>query len=156
MSMIDESIEVEVPIRTAYNQWTQFEEFPEFMEGVESVKQLDDKRLHWVAEIAGKQREWDAEIPEQIPDKRVAWRSTSGEAHSGVASFESIDKDRTRVMLQMEYDPKDFAEKTADVLGFVRRRVEGDLERFKKFIENRGRETGEWRGEIRGGKSNGA
>jgi len=148
MSMIDENIVVEVPTKTAYNQWTQFEDFPRFMEGVESVKQLDDKRLHWVAEIAGKKREWDAEIVEQTPDRRIAWKSTAGELHSGVVSFESIDDSKTRVSLQMEYDPKDFAEKTADVLGFVRRRVEGDLERYKKFIENRGQETGAWRGEI--------
>jgi len=148
MSMIDENVVVEVPTKTAYNQWTQFEEFPQFMEGVESVKQLDDKRLHWVAEIAGKKREWDAEIVEQTPDRRIAWKSTSGEIHSGVVSFESIDDGKTRVSLQMEYDPKDFAEKTADALGFIRRRVEGDLERFKKFIESRGQETGAWRGEI--------
>ena len=146
--MIDESIEVEVPTRTAYNQWTQFEDFSKFMEGVESVKQIDDKRLHWIAEIGGKRREWDAKIVEQAPDQRIAWKSTAGEMHSGVVTFHTLDDNRCRIMLQMEYDPKDFAEKAADALGLVRHRVKGDLERFKEFIEERGKETGAWRGEI--------
>lgn len=149
MSMIEETVKVDVPLHVAYNQWTQFEAFPEFMEGVESVKQLDDKRLHWVAEIAGKRREWDAEIVEQLPDKKIAWRSTSGEIHAGTVAFRDVNPDTTEVVLRMEFDPKDFPEKAADALGMIRRRVTGDLERFKKFIESRGRETGAWRGEIR-------
>ena len=148
MSMIEEGIEVEVPTRTAYNQWTQFEEFPKFMEGVESVKQIDDTHLHWVADVGGKRREWDAEIVEQKPDERIAWKSTAGEVHSGVVTFHTIDKGKSRIMLQMEYDPKDFAEKAADALGVIKRRVKGDVGRFKEFIESRGSETGAWRGEV--------
>jgi uncharacterized membrane protein len=149
MSEIQESIDVEVPLSTAYNQWTQFEEFPRFMEGVESVTQLDDKRLHWVATIGGSRREYDAEITEQDPDKRIAWTTRGGEVmHGGVVTFHTLDENRTRVMLQMQYDPKDWVEKAGDVLGFVQRRVQGDLQRFKDFIEARGRETGAWRGEI--------
>ena len=148
MSTIEQSIEVNVPVSTAYNQWTQFEEFPEFMEGVKSVKQLDDKRLHWVAEVAGKDREWDAEITEQIPDDRIAWKSTSGEVHAGVVTFHRIDDSKTKVMLQMEFDPQTFGEKVGDALGIVEGRVKGDLKRFKEFIESRGQETGAWRGEI--------
>ena len=148
MSTIEQGIEVDVPVRTAYNQWTQFEEFPKFMEGVKSVKQLDDKRLHWVAEIAGKDREWDAEITEQIPDERIAWKSTGGEVHAGVVTFHRIDDGKSKIMLQMEFDPQSFGEKIGDALGIVEGRVKGDLKRFKDFIESRGAETGEWRGEI--------
>jgi uncharacterized membrane protein len=152
MASIQTSIIVNVPASVAYNQWTQFETFPEFMEGVERVEQLDDKRLHWVAEIAGVRREWDAEIVEQIPNKRIAWRSIGGEQNAGAVSFEPLSDERTRVTLQMEYDPDDFIEKVADTLGFITRRVEGDLERFKEFIESRGIETGAWRGRIEGGR----
>jgi uncharacterized membrane protein len=149
MSTIEESIDVVVPVRTAYNQWTQFEHFPRFMEGVERVEQLDDQRLHWVAEIAGQRREWDAKITEQTPDQRVAWYGTGGTKHAGVVTFHRLDANKTRVMLQMEYEPTDFVEKAGDALGIVRRRIKGDLARFKDFIESRGRATGEWRGEIK-------
>jgi uncharacterized membrane protein len=148
MSIYEESLEVNVPVSTAYNQWTQFEEFPQFMEGVEKVIQLDDTRLHWVAEIAGQHREWDATITEQRPDERIAWTSTSGAKNAGVVTFHRIDDNTTRVMLQMEFEPDDAMEKTGDVLGMVRRQVKRNLERFKDFIESRGRETGAWRGEI--------
>ncbi len=149
MSRIEESIDLQVPVRTAYNQWTQFEEFPRFMEGVESVKQLDDRRLHWVAEIGGRRREWEAKITEQLPDERVAWTSIEGSTQAGVVTFHRIDDDTTRIMLQMEFEPEDFVEKAGDALGVVRRHVKGDLERFKDFIESRGRETGAWRGDVR-------
>jgi len=150
MSTIEHSIEVEVPVRTAYNQWTQFEEFPQFMEGVESVRQSDDRHLHWVADIGGVRREWDAEITEQHPDERVAWRATSGTSNAGVVTFHRLDADRTKIMLQLEVDPDGFVEQAGDRLGFVSRRAESDLERFKEFIEARGRETGAWRGEVQG------
>lgn len=151
MSTIEQSIEVDVPAKTAYNQWTQFEEFPKFMEGVKEVRQLDDKRLHWRAEIAGKEKEWDAEITEQVPDQRIAWRSRSGAANGGVVTFHVLSPTRSKVMLQLEYDPETFLEKTGDALGMVSLRVSGDLDRFKDFIESRGRETGAWRGEIQQG-----
>jgi len=149
MSLIEQSIEVDVPAKTAYNQWTQFEEFPKFMEGVKAVQQLDAKRLHWRAEIAGKEKEWDAEITEQIPDQRIAWRSRSGAPNGGVVTFHVLSPTRSKVMLQMECDPETFIEKAGDAVGIVSQRVTGDLERFKDFIESRGRETGAWRGEIR-------
>src|SRR5262245_37318492 len=148
MSKIEKSIDVNVPVRTAYDQWTQFEEFPKFMEGVESVQQLDDRHLIWRAEISGKMLEWTAEISEQIPDTRVAWTSTSGSRHAGVVSFYRLSDDRCRVTLQIDYDPEGVLEKVGDWLGVMSRRVEGDLERFKKFIEERGVETGAWRGTI--------
>jgi uncharacterized membrane protein len=150
MTKLEHSIDVHVPVRTAYNQWTQFEEFPRFMEGVQEVRQLDDKRLHWSAEIAGRDKEWDAEIMEQIPDERIAWRSTSGAANAGVVTFHRLDEATTRVMLQIEYDPAGMVENVGDALGMAKRRIEGDLERFRDFIEERQRETGAWRGEIRG------
>jgi uncharacterized membrane protein len=148
MSNIEQSIEVNVPVRTAYNQWTQFEDFPRFMEGVEKVIQLDDKKLHWVAEIAGKNREWDAEITEQIPDERVAWRNIDGATNAGVVTFHYIDENKSKIMLQLEFEPEGLVEKAGDALGFVKTRTKGDLERFKQFIESRGSETGAWRGEI--------
>ncbi|MGH7232636.1 MAG: SRPBCC family protein [Nitrospiraceae bacterium] len=148
MSTIEKSIEVNVPVRTAYNQWTQFEEFPRFMAGVREVKQMSDKRLHWRAEIAGKDEEWDAEITEQVPDRRIAWRSTTGAANAGVVTFHQLSNDTSKVMLQLDYDPKGFVENVGDAIGVVSQRVEGDLERFKDFIEGRGRETGAWREEI--------
>ena len=148
MSSIVKSIDVSVSVRTAYNQWTQFEEFPEFMEGVEEIKQLDDKRLHWRANIAGKTEEWDAVITEQEPDMRVAWTSTTGASNAGVVTFHRLGENQTRVTLQLDYDPEGVVENVGDALGFVSRRVEGDLERFKKFIESRGQETGAWRGTV--------
>jgi ribosome-associated toxin RatA of RatAB toxin-antitoxin module len=150
MPDVEKSIEVNVPVHTAYNQWTQFEEFPRFMEGVKEVRQLDDKRLHWRAEIAGREKEWDAEITDQTPDQRIAWSSTDGAANGGAALFEPIGADQTRITLRIDYNPDDFVETVGGVLGFVGRRVQGDLDRFKEFMEARGEETGAWRGEIHG------
>ncbi len=149
MEKIEKSIDVDAPIQTVYNQWTQFEEFPRFMEGVKSVKQLDDKRLHWVAEIGGKEKEWNARITEQIPDRKIAWQSEAGEYTAGTVMFQPAGNNRTRVQLELCYDPKGFVENTGDALGFVSGRVKGDLERFKEFIERRGQETGAWRGTIK-------
>jgi uncharacterized membrane protein len=148
MDRIEKSIEIDRPLRVVYDQWTQFEEFPRFMEGVLEVHQLDERSLHWVAEVAGKREEWQAEIVQQIPDQQIAWRHARGAVNSGVVSFTPLEGDRTRVTLALEYEPQGFVEKIGDALGFVSRRVEGDLERFKKFIEERGTETGAWRGEI--------
>jgi uncharacterized membrane protein len=148
MSRIEQSIDVNVPVRTAYNQWTQFEDFPAFMEGVEEVKQITDTRLRWRAEIAGVEREWEAEIDEQRPDERIAWHAIDGPTNAGVVTFHRIDDGKTRVMLQLEFEPDDALEKTGDALGFVKLRAKGDMERFKTFIEGRGTETGAWRGEV--------
>ena len=146
MARVNKSIDVQVPVATAYNQWTQFEEFPKFMEGVHSVTQLDDRRLHWKAEVGGHEKEWDAEIPEQVPDTRIIWRSIDGETNAGVVTFEPIEDGRgTRVHLEMSYNPEGFLESLGDALGFMSRRVQGDLERFREFIEERGRETGAYR-----------
>jgi uncharacterized membrane protein len=148
MSTVEKTIDVNVPIRTAYDQWTQFEEFPRFMEGVKSVTQTDDTHLRWVAEVAGVDKEWDAEITEQHPDERVAWTSTSGARNAGVVTFHRLDDGTTRVLLNMDVDPEGLVESAGDALGFLDRRVQGDLERFKQFIESRGVETGAWRGEV--------
>jgi uncharacterized membrane protein len=148
MSKIEQSIEVEVPVRTAYNQWTQFEEFPQFMEGVEQIRQIDDTHVHWVAEIAGRKKEWDAEITEQTPDQRVAWQSTNGEVNAGVVTFHKLDEGKTQVMVQMDYETDGVVEAAGDALGIAQRRVKGDLERFKGLIESRGEESGAYRGEV--------
>jgi uncharacterized membrane protein len=148
MSTIEQSIDVNVPVHTAYNQWTQFEEFPRFMEGVEEVRQLDDRRLHWRANIGGRVEEWDAVITEQHPDERIAWKNTTGAANAGVVTFHRLADNKTRIMLQMEYDPQGVVENLGDMLGMVSRRVANDLERFKEFIEAQGHETGAWRGEV--------
>ena len=148
MSTIEESIDIDVAVRTAYDQWTRFEEFPSFMEGVESVTQLDDTHLHWVAEIAGVRREWDAVIAEQHPDARVAWTSTSGTSNAGVVTFHRLDESQTRVMLQLDVDPEGFVEKVGDALGIIRRRAAGDLRRFKELVEGGGAASGGWRGEV--------
>ena len=149
MSKIEESIDVNVPVRNVYNQWTQFEDFPKFMEGVNEVRQLDDSSLTWRADIAGQQREWEAKISEQTPDERIAWTSTGGDVmQAGVVTFHRIDDHTTRVMLQLEFEPQDWKEKAGDAVGIVTGRVKGDLKRFKGFIESRGQETGAWRGEI--------
>ena len=142
MATIEESIEVKVPVRTAYDQWTQFEEFPRFMAGVESVQQLDDTHLHWVADIGGVRREWDAEITEQHPDERVAWRATDGAENAGVVTFHHLDDATTKVMLQLEFDPDGLVEQVGDKLGIVKSQTKADLDRFKEFIEERGTETG--------------
>lgn len=147
-STIEDSIEVNVPISTAYNQWTQFEDFPKFMKGVIEVRQLDDTHVHWRAEIGGREEQWDAEITEQIPDTRIAWRSTSGAKNEGIVKFYKISDSVTRIVLQMDYGPKGFVEEVGDALGIVKMRASGDLKRFKDFIENRGHETGEWRGSV--------
>ena len=151
MASVEKSIEVNLPVRTVYNQWTQFEDFPRFMEGVEEVRQIDDKRLHWKASIAGNTEEWDATITDQIPDQLVAWRSTSGSENSGAIRFTPIGDQKTRVTAVIGYQPEGVVEKVGDVIGAVDRRVENDLERFKEFIEQRGSATGAWRGEIHGG-----
>jgi len=145
MQTVEQSIEVSVPLSTAYNQWTQFEEFPQFMEGVESVRQTDDTHLHWVAEIAGKRHEWDAEISEQKPDERVAWTATDGKTNAGVVTFHRIDDNTTRIMVQMDWEPEGAVEATGAAVGADDRKVKGDLERFKKLIESRGTESGAWR-----------
>lgn len=148
MASIEKSINVDVPAEVAYDQWTQFEEFPRFMDGVESVQQIDDRHLRWKANVGGATEEWDAEISEQIPGKRIAWRSTSGARNAGVVTFHRISDNSARVMLQLDYEPETWSESLGDLLGFVTRRVEGDLERFKRFIEERGVATGSWRGKI--------
>ncbi|HEV2767466.1 MAG TPA: SRPBCC family protein [Acidimicrobiales bacterium] len=149
MSVVDETIEVNVPVRTAYDQWTQFESFPEFMEGVEEVRQVTDTRTHWRTKIGGVEREFDAEITEQVPDQRIAWRAVDGPDQGGVVTFDAPDPDKTRILLELDYDPEGAIEEAGDKLGVVKRRVKGDLERFKDFIESRGVETGAWRGEVR-------
>lgn len=155
MATVEKTIEVEVPVRTAYNQWTQFEEFPRFMEGVKEVRQMNDSRLQWRAEIAGKDERWEAEITSQVPDEKIAWRSVTGAENAGIVTFHPIQGDRTQVHLRIEYEPDGVVEAAADMLGLVSRRVEGDLERFKEFIESRGDETGGWRGHIHAGEVKG-
>ena len=152
MSTIEKSVTVDVPLRTAYDQWTQFETFPQFMDGVEEVRQLDDKHLHWKASIAGVSREWDAEIVDQTPDERITWRSLDGTKNDGTVSFAQNATDgTTRVTLRMEFEPQGIVEKAGDVLSIIEHRTSADLERFKKFIEERGTETGGWRGEVNPG-----
>lgn len=150
MSTIEKSVEVNVSVRTAYNQWTQFEEFPKFMEGVEEVKQLDNTHLHWKAQIAGNEKQWNAVITEQRPDDRIAWKSTDGAKNAGVVTFHRLSDQKCKIMLQMDYDPEGAVETIGDAMGAVSLRVAGDLERFKEFVEARGRESGAWRGEVKG------
>jgi len=150
MAHIEKDIVVDVPVTVAYDQWTQFESFPEFMEGVKEVVQLDEKRLRWSAEIAGKDEEWEAEITDQVPDRHIAWRSVTGAMNAGSVMFQPAGDGQTKVTLELTYEPRDAAEKVGDALGFLERRVSGDLERFKEFIESRGAPTGAWRGEIHG------
>jgi uncharacterized membrane protein len=149
MSEIIETIDVDVPVRTAYDQWTQFESFPMFMEGVERVEQLDDTALRWTAEVAGQKRSWKAKITEQTPDQRIAWTSTEGARNAGVVTFHRLDDSKTRVTLQLDVDPEGPVENIGDALGFVQRRAKGDMKRFKEFIESRGSETGAWRGTVK-------
>lgn len=143
-----ESIEVNVPVRIAYNQWTQFEDFPQFMESVHEIRQIDDTHLHWRATVGNKEEEWDAEITEQIPDKRIAWRATGGVKNAGVVTFHHISDNRTRIMLQMDYEPEGMDEKIGDALGAVRMETRANLKRFKQMLESRGSETGAWRGSV--------
>lgn len=147
-SAIVETIEVNVPIETAYNQWTQFEDFPQFMDGVKDIHQIDDRHLHWHANVAGKDKEWDTEITEQVPDQRIAWRSTSGVPNGGVVTFHKIGENVTRIALQMDYQPEGPVEALGDALGAVRMETRGNLQKFKEMIESRGRETGAWRGTV--------
>ncbi len=153
MAFVQKSIEVNVPVRTAYNQWTQFESFPRFMQGVEHVQQLDGRRLRWRANLYGSTEEWDAVITEQIPDERIAWTNERGAENAGVVTFHRITDQSCRVSLQLEYTPSGFIESIGDALGFVSRQIEGDLERFKEFIERQGVESGAWRGTIEAPKS---
>ncbi len=155
MPKIQDSIEVQVPVRQAYNQWTQFEEFPKFMQGIQSVRQLDDTHVQWVAEIRGESREWTTEITEQQPDEKVAWKTIDGEVkNDGVVSFEQIAGGQTRVNVEMDVEGESKAENVAgDLLGVVKSQVRGDLERFKQLIENRDEESGSWRGEVRDGET---
>lgn len=154
MKTIDASVTVKQPLSVVYNQWTQFEEFPLFMEGVKEVRQTTDKTLHWKADIAGRTEEWDAEIFEQIPDQRIAWRSTNGAKNSGMVNFCPVDENQTKVDLHLTYDPQGAVENVGDALGMVNLRVRGDLQRFKQFIELRERPSGAWRGHIRGREVN--
>jgi uncharacterized membrane protein len=149
MASIIKSVDVHVPIRTAYNQWTQFESFPTFMNGVESVTQIDDRRTHWVTKVGGVRREFDAEITEQHPDDRIAWKSIGGDTrHAGVVTFHRLNDNDTRVTVQMEWQPEGLAEKAGSAVGVDDMQVKADTERFKKFIEERGAETGQWRGDV--------
>ena len=148
MSTVTESIDVDVPVSTAYNQWTQFETFPQFMDGVDEVTQKDDTLTHWKISIAGVKREFDAKITEQHPDERVAWRATSGAENAGVVTFHHIDDSTTKVMLQLDFDPEGFVEQVGDKMGIVKSQAKADLDRFKEFIETRGTETGAWRGDV--------
>ncbi|HEY6262762.1 MAG TPA: SRPBCC family protein [Nitrospiraceae bacterium] len=148
MSNITTSIEVNVPVKTAYNQWTQFEEFPRFMKGVKEVRQVDDKRLHWKAEIGGREKEWDAEITAQTPDKRIAWKTIGGANNQGIVTFEPISESKSKIDLHIAYEPEGVVDTMGDELGAVELRVKEDLERFKTFIEERGKETGAWRGKV--------
>ena len=148
MPKVEQSIEVDVPVSTAYNQWTQFEEFPRFMDGVKEVRQLDPTHLHWVAEIGGQQEEWDAEVTEQKADDRIAWKATSGKQNAGVVTFHRLDDSRSKIMLQMDWESEGMVEKVGAAIGQDDRQVKGDLERFKALIEKRGTESGAWRGEV--------
>ncbi|MFJ9522309.1 SRPBCC family protein [Kitasatospora sp. NPDC101801] len=149
MSTVEQSVDVDVPLHTAYNQWTQFEEFPHFMEGVEEVRQIDDRHTQWRTSIAGAEREFDAEIIDQVPDQRVSWQTVGGEVQQiGIVTFEPLGETRTRVSLTMAFEPGTITERAADALGIIDRRVKGDLSRFKTFIEARSHETGAWRGRL--------
>jgi len=153
--IVEEQIEVGVPVSTAYNQWTQFEEFPKFMEGVERVEQLDDTLLHWVGQVAGKRAEWDAKILEQQPDRKISWRSVGGKPTEGTVLFEPAGPSRTKVRLKMSYQPEGIREKVGAVAGLDKRRIRGDLERFQELVEGRGEESGAWRGEVQSGQVSG-
>ena len=148
MSKIESSIDVDVPVREAYDQWTQFEQFPRFMDAVDSVTQVDETHLRWVATIAGVRKEWEAEITQQEPDQRVAWTSTTGARNAGAVDFHRIDDHKTRITLTMDVEPDGALESVGDAIGVPDREVEGDLKRFKEFIESRGEATGGWRGTV--------
>jgi uncharacterized membrane protein len=148
---VEKSVLVNVPVSTAYNQWTQFEDFPQFMEGVESIKQLSDDRLEWVAQIAGVRRQWQAKVLEQVPDQKIAWAATEGATNAGAVTFEEVGGGQTRINLTLEYEPEGLMESVGDKLNIVENRAEGDLERFKSFIESERDATGAWRGSVNEG-----
>jgi uncharacterized membrane protein len=148
MERIEKSVEVDCPVRTVYNQWTQFEDFPSFMAGVKEVRQIDDTHLHWSAEVWGRDEEWDAEITEQTPDERISWRSVGGAQNAGTVRFEPLGPDRTRVRLVMAYEPDGVVESAGSKLGVMESQVQDSVDDFKKFIESRGQETGAWRGKV--------
>jgi uncharacterized membrane protein len=148
VSSVTESIDVAVPIATAYNQWTQFESFPEFMNGVDAIQQLDPTHVHWSTTVGGVHRDFDTEITEQHPEERVAWKSTDGTTHAGVVTFHKIDDELTRVTVQLDWQPEGVVEKAGALVGVDDHRVKADLKRFKTFIESRDRETGAWRGDV--------
>ena len=148
MAEVKESVEVNVPVSTAYNQWTQFEEFPKFMENVESVTQLDDTHLRWIADVGGRRQEWKAEITQQVPDEIIAWRSIEGQENAGSVRFESLGADRAKIEVTLTWEPEGIVEAAADRIGISERALNVDLERFKDLIEGRGVETGAWRGEV--------
>jgi uncharacterized membrane protein len=152
MESVKESIEVNVPVSTAYNQWTQFEEFPKFMEGVEAVEQVDDTHLRWVAEVDGERREWQAEIVEQTPDQRIVWRAVDGNGPNGVVAFEPLGEGRTLITVEMSYEPESLKETLGAKVGLDSRQVSEDLERFKQLLEALGTETGAWRDEVHAGE----
>jgi len=146
---IEQSIDLDVPVRAAYDQWTRFEEFPQFMKGVEEIQQLDDRHLHWVAELGGTRHEWDAEITEQQPDERVAWRNTDGKDNAGVVTFHKLSDTSSRVMVQIDFVPEGIKEKVGAAINAPDRQVKGDLERFKELVEAKGGpDEGGWRGEV--------
>ncbi|MBX9426682.1 SRPBCC family protein [Streptomyces lateritius] len=150
MSMVEQTIDVDVPVRTAYNQWTQFEEFPKFMEGVEEVRQIDDRHSHWQTKVAGVRREFDTEIIDQLPDERISWRTVAGDTRQkGVVSFQQLDSEHTRVRLAMDVEADGMMEKLGEAVGVLDRRVKGDLKRFKGYVEEHGHESGGWRGRVR-------
>jgi uncharacterized membrane protein len=148
---VEESVEMNIPVETAYNEWTQFEEFPRFMEGIEEVRQLDDTHVHWVASSGGRRREWDAEITEQRPNERVAWHATSGKRNAGVVTFHRLGDERSKMMVQLDFEPEGFRDTAGSILGLDRRRIRGDLERFSELVEGRGVESGAWRGTVEQG-----
>jgi uncharacterized membrane protein len=151
MANVTKSVDVDVPVSTAYNQWTQFESFPHFMDGVESITQTDDTHSHWVTKVGGVEREFDTEITEQHPDERVAWKSTDGKTQAGVVTFHRLDENTTRVTVQLDWQPEGMVEKVGAAVGVDDHQVKADLDRFKKFIEERGTESGAWRGDVEAG-----
>jgi uncharacterized membrane protein len=152
MESIKESIDVNVPVSTAYNQWTQFEQFPKFMEGVESVTQIDDTHLRWAANVGGARREWEAEIVEQVPEQKIAWRATSGNGPNGIVTFEPLGPESTLITVEMSYEPDGLKEQLGAKVGVDSRQVAADLKRFKQLVETMGAETGAWRGEVHAGE----
>lgn len=152
MSTVEQSIEVDVPVRVAYDQWTQFESFPHFMDGIEEVRQIDDTHLHWRAKVAGREVEWDAVITEQLPDERIAWKATDGKANAGVVTFHRLSDASSRIMVQIEHESDGVMEKVGSALGADSHQVKNSLERFKELVEHRGDSTGAWRGTVEGGQ----